>query len=317
MELMVDESETIGGALEDIRAFCAVIELGTISASARQLGETKGGVSRRVTRLERRLGVILLARTPRSVTATEEGMAFHAKARDALALLEDAVEGARQSRSVPRGHLRVTAPHDLGLDVLPALIVRFRADHPQITVELRLTDAALDLAAHRIDLALRATTGALPDLGYRASSLIDLRIALYGSPWYLASRPAPGRPEELEGHDLTLSREATGGAARLRLGHHSGHRAEVLCRPTVRASDYAGVHRLVLAGGGIGALPDLVAAASVVAGHLVPVLPDWTLAQARLHAISVAGHEAPARVRVFREFMREQLARMVSGAAGR
>ncbi|MDN3519894.1 LysR family transcriptional regulator, partial [Aquisalimonas lutea] len=210
---MVDELETLGGSLEDVRAFCAVAEFGTVSAAARQLGETKGGVSRRVSRLERRLGVRLLARTPRAVTPTEEGAAFHAKAREALAWLDDAAEGARQSQAVPRGHLRVTAPVDLGMDVLPELVVQFRALHPQITVELVLTDAPIDLAAHRVDLALRATADDLPDMGYRASMVARFRIGLYASPGYLAaSGNSPATPADLADHSLVAARAPAGGA---------------------------------------------------------------------------------------------------------
>jgi DNA-binding transcriptional LysR family regulator len=73
-------------------------------------------LSRRVSRLERRLGVKLLARTPRAVSPTEEGVAFYAKAHDALTLLDEALDGARQSQSIPQGHLRVTAPPDFGVD---------------------------------------------------------------------------------------------------------------------------------------------------------------------------------------------------------
>jgi DNA-binding transcriptional LysR family regulator len=321
MELMVDNSETysntLGGALEDVRAVCAVLELGTISAAARQLGETKGGLSRRVSRLERRLGAVLFGRTPRAVTATEEGLAFYAKARDALQLLDDAAEDARQSREVPRGHLRVTAPHDLGLDVLPSLVAGFRAVYPQITVELVLSDLALDLAANRIDLALRAATGTLPDTGYRASALIDIRIGLYASPGYLAERSTPQAPGDLESHDLVAMAGRSQAAARLKLVGSRGRGAEVLASPVMRVSDYAGVHRLLLSGAGIGAVPDIVAAPSVAAGWLVAVLPDWVVAHARLYAISVAGREAPARVRVFRAFMGEQLARMMDAAGSR
>ncbi|QKT02986.1 LysR family transcriptional regulator [Ectothiorhodospiraceae bacterium 2226] len=309
---MVDETETLGGALEDVRAYCAVVELGTISAAARQLGETKGGISRRISRLERRLDTALLARTPRAVSATEEGLAFYAKARDALTLLADAVEGARQARSVPRGHLRVTAPHDLGLEVLPELVVAFRAVHPQITVELVLSDALLDLAAHRIDLALRATTDPLPDMGYRASTLIDFHLRLYAAPAVFAAHGMPRTPADLAAYDLVVARGLTGAGARLRLGGARGQQTEVLVRPAVQASDFAGVHRLLVAGGGVGILPDVVAAGSVAAGQLVPVLSGWTFARGRLHAISVGGAEAPARVRVFRDFLRTAL----SGRAG-
>ena len=307
---MVDEPETIGGALEDVRAFCAVAEFGTVSAAARQLDETKGSISRRLSRLERRLGVRLLARTPRAVSPTEEGMAFFAKAREALAWLDDAVEGARQSQEVPRGHLRVTAPVDLGVDVLPELVVRFRTRHPQITVELLLTDAPLDLAANRIDLALRASVGDLPSMGYRASVLAQLRIGLYAAPAYSAAHGHPDTPAALAEHDLVASRNSTG-ATQLRLTDRRGRVHEVLARPVIRTSDYASVLRLTAAGGGIGPVPDLVAAASVASGAVVPVLPEWSISEGTLYAISLSGRDAPARVRAFRDFVRTALAHRV------
>lgn len=311
---MVDESETsdavppdLGGPLEDLRAFCAVIELGGISTAARALEETKGGVSRRVSRLERRLGTALLARTPRAVTATEEGTAFHARAREALALLADAAEGARAARSVPRGHLRVTAPVDLGIDVLPAMVARFRSQYPQITVELLLTSTALDLAAHRIDLALRATSAGLPDMEYRAVPLADFDVCLYATPAYLGARGTPAAPSDLGGYDIVVPRDLVGASA-LSLTGRRGRSEHPVIRPVIRTGEFASVSRIVQAGGGIGPIPEIVAAPAVAGGSLQRVLPAWTVSRARLHAISLGGREAPARVRLFRDFVRQALA---------
>lgn len=305
---MVDETETLGGALEDIRAFCAVVELGSISGAARHRGETKGAVSRRISRLEQRLGTLLLSRTPRAVTATEEGLTFYAKARDALELLDDAAESARQSQAIPRGRLRVTAPHDLGLELLPPLIARFRAEHPQIAIDLVLSSRTLDLAANRIDLALRATMGELPDMGYRASTLGEFVIKLYAAPDYLEARANITTPDDLAAHEVISTRDNSRDYVRWQLVNARGKPAEVVLRPAMYSSEFSGTHRLVLVGAGVGALPDLVARAEVEAGLLIPVLPDWTLARVRLHAISVAGRDAPARVRAFREFLRRHLA---------
>ena len=108
MTLKVDEMETISGSLEDVRAFCRVVELGTLSAAARVMGETKGGISRRLRRLEEGLGLQLLARHPRSVAVTTEGQLFYSKARDGLLLLEEAAELARATRSEPRSTLRAS-----------------------------------------------------------------------------------------------------------------------------------------------------------------------------------------------------------------
>lgn len=323
---MVDESETskntgrnpgrrldpaadprrLGGSLDDLRAFCAIVDFGTVSAAARELGETKGGVSRRVSRLERRLGTALLARTPRAVTPTEEGTAFHARARDALALLADAGEEVHAARSVPRGNLRVTAPTDIGIDVLPDLIAGFRREYPQITVELLLTSSPLDLATHRIDLALRATSGDLPDMDYRSVPLLDFAIRLYAAPAWLADHGGPSEPVELADHDLVMPQDY-GGAAPLTLHSARGRIETVAVRPVIRTGDYASVHRIVRAGGGIGPLPEIIAATALAAGELRTVLPDWSAGSARLHAISLRGREAPARVRLFRDYVRTAL----------
>tara|TARA_R110002012_G_scaffold62590_1_gene164635 strand:- start:15066 stop:15989 length:924 start_codon:yes stop_codon:yes gene_type:complete len=304
---MVDEMETIGGALEDIRAFCAVAESGTVSAAARQLGETKGSISRRLSRLEHRLGVTLLARAPRAVSPTEEGTAFYIKAREALAWLDDAVESARQSKDVPQGHLRVTAPVDIGIELMPSIVAKFRTLHPQITVELLVTDTPLDLAANRIDLALRAQDGNLPNMSYRASVVAQLRVGLYASPAYLEANGWSGdTPAALAEHHFVISREFSG-AAQLVLMDRRGRTQEVVIRPSVRTSDYASVLRLAMAGAGIGPVPDLVAAAHVASRALVPVLADWSLSEGQLYAISLSGQDAPARVRVFREFVRAEL----------
>lgn len=299
----------LGGSLEDLRAFCAIVDFGTVSAAARELGETKGSISRRVSRLERRLGAALLARTPRAVTPTEEGTAFHARARDALALLADASEEVHAAQSVPGGNLRVTAPIDIGIDVLPDLIARFRRQHPQITVELLLTSTPLDLATHRIDLALRATAGDLPDMDYRSSPLLDFAIRLYARPDWLAAQGEPSAPADLTGMDLVMPQDY-GAAAPLTLRSARGRTETIPVRPVIRTGDYASVHRILRSGGGIGPLPEIVAAHALAAGELQPVLPDWRAGSARLHAISLRGREAPARVRLFRDFIRGSLANL-------
>lgn len=193
------------------------------------------------------------------------------------------------------------------MDVLPKLVVRFRKLHPQIHVELMLTDASLDLAANRVDLALRASVEGLPDMGYRASKIADFHIGLYAAPDYLnANGNGPNTPAALAEHNLVVSREFPG-ATQLSLTDTKGRTEQVIARPAIRTSDYASVLRLVVAGGGIGPIPSLVATASVAAGVLSPVLPDWTVSKGSLYAISLGGSAAPARVRAFREFVRTEL----------
>ncbi|MGQ9427215.1 LysR substrate-binding domain-containing protein [Gilvimarinus sp. F26214L] len=315
MKHLVDRIETLGGALEDVRAFCSVVECGTLSAAAKQAGETKGGVSRRLSRLERRLGVVLLARTPRAVSVTEEGLAFYDKAREALTWLDDAAEGARQSQSVPQGRLRITAPVDLGMELLPECLVRFRKRHPQISIELMVTDTPQDLAAHRIDLALRVPAGELPDMDYRASSLVAYRIGLYASPRYLAGKDEPHTPAALPTHDL-IGVDNINGAAPLYFYDRRGRIEQAFPQPVIRTTDFASALRLTLAGGGIAPLPELIAARAAASGLLVRVLSAWHLAEVTLYAISLSGRDAPARVRVFKDFLRKELTRELNESLG-
>ena len=301
---MVARTETFGGGLDDLRAFCAVVDLGTVTAAAASRGETKGSVSRRISRLEAALGATLMARHPRAVSPTAEGLAFYAKAQESLALLDEAAETARDARTVPAGHLRVTTSVDFGIELMPGIVASFRRAYPQITVEMINTDARLDLAANRIDLALRL--GEAVETGYRAALILRLWIGLYAAPDYLARRPAPTSLAALAEHDLILSRERPG-ALGIMLSDGQGRTEQVALSPSVRASDFATVLRLTLAGTGIGHLPSAVAAGSVETGALVRVLVPWATAGGELRALSLAGRELPARVRVFREHVRAEI----------
>lgn len=304
---MVASSETFAGNLDDVRAFCAVVELGSITQAAAFLRETKGSVSRRVARLEAVLRVTLLARTPRAVSPTAEGLAFQATALESLALLDEALQTARGARTVPRGHLRVTASIDFGVEVLPDLVASFRARHPEITIELLITDSRLDLAASRVDLALRLG-GEHADSGYTAPVLADLTIGLYAAPAYLARRPGPVDLAGLAAHDGVFARERLG-AGQILVSDAAGREERISLRPAVRATDFATVLRLTLAGAGIGHIPSLVAAKSLAGGDLVRILPDWASRGGTLRAVTLAGRELPARVRLFREHVRAELGR--------
>ncbi|WP_244473892.1 MULTISPECIES: LysR family transcriptional regulator [unclassified Methylobacterium] len=306
---MVAKSETFGGNLDDLRAFCAVIDLGTVTAAAASLRETKGSVSRRLSRLEAALGATLMARHPRAVSPTAEGLAFYAKAQECLALLDEAAETARGASTVPAGHLRITTSVDFGIEVMPEIVASFRMAYPQITVEMLNTDTRLDLAANRIDLALRL--GDVEETGYRATQILDVWLGLYAAPAYLASKPPLANPAALADHDVILARERAGVMGIL-LDDGGGRMEQVGLRPAIRVSDFATALRLTLAGAGIGHLPSFIASRSVAAGRLVRVLEPWATTGGALRAVSLAGRELPARVRLFREHVRTEIAKRSS-----
>jgi DNA-binding transcriptional LysR family regulator len=304
---MVAESETFDGSLRDTRAFCAVVDFGSISGAARRLAESKGSISRRVTRLEDRLGVRLLARTSRAVTATEEGMAFHARAQAGLALLDEAADSARGQREVPRGNLRITCSLDLGTELLPPLIARFLTVYPLITPELIVTDTAIDLAAHRIDLALRMGTRGAPDQAQAAFELATSEIRLYAAPVWITANGMPAQPQDMTDRPiLTLTRQLpdTG----LTLIDGSGAKAAIQARVAGRSSDFASLIRLAEAGIGAAYLPSIMVTRALNTGTLVPLLPDWFFPGITLQALTLPGRDVPARVRLFRQFLKAELA---------
>lgn len=300
----VDKSETLSGSLTDIRAFCHVVELGTLSAAARVLNETKGSLSRRISRLEQQLALQLLARHPRSVSVTSEGLLFYNKAREGLLLLEEGAEQAKASRTEPRGLLRITAPLDMALEWLPERLARFAHLYPHIRLELLTTDQPLDLTSHQIDVALRATRGGLPDMGYTGRSLGILRMGWFATPAYLSQHAGPVHPESLHQHPLILCTESL---QAVNVDLKQGRQQECLTlHPRFCCSDYASNLRLTLSGLGIGLFPYLIAERSLQQGLLQSLLEDWQGPQGELFLITLSGPRAPARVQAFKEFILQE-----------
>ncbi len=305
MKRQVVKKETIDADLLDLRAFCLVVDLGSITAAARTLGETKGSVSRRITRLEHALGVELLRRSPRLVQATEDGLAYRMRVGRALELLEDANAAVQQARASPSGHLRVTAPFDLGLSLLAPLSAGFAERYPEISLEMLLTEALLDFDAHQIDVALRATAS-LPDSSLIAHRLQHIELGLFAAPAYLRKHGPVRTPEDLAGHRLLLAQTARGHATialQPRPGAR-GERAELRVRAAIAASDYSFCREVALAGAGIALVPAVNVRGDLEAKRLVPVLKDHAIdGGAPLYLVHPGTRFLPSKIRAFRDYL--------------
>jgi DNA-binding transcriptional LysR family regulator len=302
MKLEVSKRETLRPDIADLRAFCAVVDQGSITAAARTLGETKGSVSRRLTRLERSVGVTLLRRSPRLVQPTEPGAAYRMRVGRVLELLDEASAELQHTSEQPHGHLRVTAPYDLAIGVFAPHFAEFSRRYPEISLELLLTDAMLDFDAHQIDIALRAATS-LQDSTLIARKLVDVQGGLFASPGYLAEKGTPMKPSELERHRL-LAVHAPRGVATFsmrKVGSRREHRVRM--RAAISATDYGFSRSAAVEGAGIAILPTLVAASDVEAGRLVRVFVDYVLFEAATFLVYPTARFLPGKVRVFRDFM--------------
>ncbi|MCC6524605.1 MAG: LysR family transcriptional regulator [Polyangiaceae bacterium] len=287
--------------LGDLRALCLVADTGSITAAARALGEGKGSVSRRLTRLERALGLTLFLRSPRRVQPTEEGAAYRAEVGRALEVLDAAAAEAQQAHGAPRGHLRATAPYDLGVGVLAPLVARFSERYPEVSVEMILTESLLDFDSHQIDVALRAAA-ALQDSTLVAHRLADLEGGLFAAPAYLRKHGTPRRLEDLGAHRL-VAIKATRGAATLLLRGPAERETRLRVTCAVSASDNAFCREVALAAGGIALLPSVIVAREVAEGTLVRVLDDYALADAALYLVHPGGRVVTPKVRAFRDFV--------------
>jgi len=301
--------EKLSGDLADLRSLCTIIDCGGITRAAELLGETKGSVSRRMTRLEKQLGVKLLNRSSRSVSATEAGMAFYHRSLQALAVLDEGATELSNSRQAPSGLLRITMPLDLGLSIFPPLMIEFLDLYPEIRLDLVLSEQMLDLKTHQIDIALR-TAKTLADADYLFCRLMPISLQLFASPQYLNQHGTPHHPDALSQHTvLCHQRFPSNKSLTFQQGHH---RILVKFQPRMMASDFTYLKTMAIAGAGITLLPSFlgrtVGCNSMQENSLMPVLSEWSLGESSyLYLLHEGWRLLPAKVTCFRDFISDRL----------
>ncbi|MCK1457129.1 LysR family transcriptional regulator [Bradyrhizobium sp. 2] len=288
----------------EMEVFVRVIDLGGFTQAARKLRLTPSGVSKLISRLETRLGSRLINRTTRKLTLTEEGQAFYQRAVRILGEMEEA-EREAASGAAPRGRLTVNCNIPFGMLHMMPLIPRFLERHPEITLDLVLTDTLIDLMQERADVAIRV--GPLKASRLVARKLGTSRMVVVGTPNYLARFGTPKTPA-----DLTEHRGIGWTFPRIRGGwpFRRGDRTEeAMPPPAARASDGEIARRLALGGVGLARLALFHIGPDIESGRLVPVLQSYNPSDREdIHAVYV-GHTAPlpARVRAFIDFLAEHV----------
>jgi DNA-binding transcriptional LysR family regulator len=301
--------ENFSGDLADLRSLCTIIDCGGITRAAELLGETKGNVSRRITRLENQLGVKLLNRSSRAVSATEAGMAFYHRSLQALAVLDEGARELSHSRQAPSGLLRITMPMDLGLSIFPPLMAEFLDLYPEIRLDLVLSEQMLDLKTHQIDIALRVAK-TLPDTDYLFCRLMPLSVKLFASSQYLARQGTPDHPDALSQHTILCHQRFP--ANKSLTFQQENRRISVKVQPLIMANDFTYLKTMAIAGAGIVLLPDYLGRTASVAStqehRLIPVLSEWSTGESRhLYLLHEGWRLLPAKVTCFRDFIRDRL----------
>ncbi|HEV2558277.1 MAG TPA: LysR family transcriptional regulator [Microvirga sp.] len=282
--------------LGDLDVFARVVTARSMSAAGRELGLSPAVISKRVRRLEERLGVRLLQRTTRQLALTEAGQGFYERVVSILSSVEEAEAWVARGSDTVRGLLRVSAPTSFGrLHVAPAL-ARFLEQYPAIGIDLQLSDAFVDIVGEGFDVAIR-----IADL--QDSSLVARRLApnhriLCASPGYLARH---GRPERIE--DLAHHRLLSHTTGEWRLDGPDGI-VHVRLHGPLRTNSSEVVREAVVAGLGIALRSTWDAAPDLKSGRLVPVLPGYAGSRrVAIHAVYPSRRHLEQKVRAFVDFL--------------
>jgi DNA-binding transcriptional LysR family regulator len=281
----------------ELEVFVRVAETGSFSAAARALGLSPSAVSKLIGRLETRLEARLVTRSTRRLQLTEAGTGFRERAQRLLGDLEEAERQAGAER-IPRGRVRVNSNVPFGLHCLVPLVPVFLARHPQVTLDLTLSDRVVDLLEERADIAIRV--GPLRSSQLLARKLGESRLVLVAAPSYLQRAGVPVRPGDLERHgciDFGFPRNRPGWPFR---GGPTLH-----VKGSALAGDGETARRLALEGVGIARLSAFHIGEDVRAGRLRLVLERFNPGDTEaIHAVYVGqGGPLPARMRVLLDFL--------------
>jgi DNA-binding transcriptional LysR family regulator len=289
--------------LDELQAFVRVVDSGSISAAAEQLTQTASGVSRALSRLEDKLDVTLLRRTTRRLELTEEGQAFLAQARKILDAVEDAEEQMKLRRQKPAGRLRVNAAAPFMLHAVVPLIAGFRAQYPDIQLELHSSEQIIDLLEQRTDIAIRI--GPLRDSTLHARPLGSNCLRVLASPAYLKAHGTPKSVEELNRHSL-LGFTQPDSLNQWPLRHALGDAYSIT--PSLSASSGETLRQLALAGAGIVCLADFMTRADRARGELVQLLLPYTVeVRQPIHGVYYRNTALASRIACFLDYLAGQL----------
>lgn len=294
---------------EALAIFAKVVELRSFAAAAADLALSKATVSKAVSRLEERLGARLFNRTSRRMALTDAGRTLAGRAVQLLADGEAAENEALAQSATPRGLIRLAAPMTYGTKTLAPLLPEFLAAYPEVSIDLNLSDATVDLIGEGFDAAIRIAS--LPDSSLVARRLCDMRRHVVAAPAYFARYGRPTHPTDLAGHKcFGYTYLSTPGV--WHFTNAAGETASVRPAGQLRVNNGEAILPVLLAGLGISDLPEFIVGDALADGRLEAVLQDWVPPSSGVYLVTPSAGPRPARVEVLLEFLALKLS-----AAGR
>ena len=292
-----------------MQLFVRVAELGSFSAAARQKNIARSAVTRLVAALEEHLGTRLMARSTRRLALTSAGVAYLAKCREILNLVEGAESDAAEDRRTPRGAIRISVPLSYGLKRLAPMLLEFTQQYPDVALEMDFSDRRVNLIQEGIDLAIRITLQ--PELHDVNRRIATERMVVLAAPDYLKRHGTPRHPADLIHHVCLAYTVAENHTWRFRVGGRvdkfpvhsrvSANNGELLLEAAVRSL-------------GITCQPEFIAAEYIADGRLTEILSEYQMPELGVFGVLPGNRQVPHRVRVLLGWLAQKIALQSRGA---
>ncbi len=282
----------------ELDAFVKVVQTGSFTRAAEQMGKQKAHLSRVVAQLEAKLGVRLLERSTRALSLTEVGREIFERALGILGAVDDVQHVAQKTQDEPRGVLKLTCGVEFGMLAVNRWMAGYMQRYPSVTVHADMTARLVDLVHEGFDVAIRL--GTLSDSSLAARKLGDLHYGLFASPDYLEQCGTPKTPAQLQEHDrLAFVGGVQTHSWRL---HSKGQEVKIDSKARMRVNNSFTVRDAAVAGLGIAQLPWLMAEPYLHSGQLLQVLPRWTTPTVPVHAVFPSARYLTPKVRAFIDY---------------
>ena len=290
---------------EALAIFAKVVEMRSFAAAAAELALSKATVSKAVGRLEERLGARLFNRTSRRIALTDAGRSLSERAARLLIDGEAAESEALAQSASPRGLVRLAVPMTFGVRAVAPILPEFLAKYPEVSIDLHLSDATVDLIGEGFDVGLRI--GSLPDSSLVARRLCAMPRYTVASPAYLKQHGRPTHPMHLAQHRcLGYAYLSTPGV--WHYTNAAGEQAAVRTSGQMRVNNGEALLPALIAGLGIADLPEFIVGDAIAAQQVEVILKDWTQREGAVHLVMPPGGPRPARVEVLIDYLAKHFA---------
>ncbi|MGH1373980.1 MAG: LysR family transcriptional regulator [Cellvibrionaceae bacterium] len=291
--------------LHNIAIFNQVIESGSFSKAAVALNIAKSSVSKRIRALETKLNLILIQRSTRQLTITDEGWSLYKHSQRIMLELDQATNLVSRLSEVPQGTLRVSAPPLFGRSEIAPLLAKFQQRYPDVIIELYLTEKYSDMIAERFDISVRM--GPLPDSGLVMQPLCMVEAVCCASPHYLDARGTPSSLTDLAHHDCIVWRSDDRKDADTWYLQRDNHTEKVRVKSSITTNDHTAIKNILLEDGGISVLPLYTIKEELKQGQLVRLLTNYHQLNFPISILYPQRENIPAKTRAFVSFLKEHI----------